>query len=252
MIPIDLKGRVAVVTGGAGELGCEMVRALAEAGADVAVCYRSSETKARALVAEVQELGVRAIAVEADVTSEESVTALRDKVTELLGQADIVVCNAVIQYDWKSILEQPAADYESQFKSCVLHTVFMAKAFVPAMKERGWGRVIAINTECAMQCAPHQSAYAAAKRGMDGVIRVLAREAGPCGVTANEVAPGWTISERSPAGKEDAEYTAKSVMQRRGTAREIASAVAFLASDLAGYINGAYIPVCGGNVMPTI
>ena len=252
MLAIDLTGRVAVVTGGAGELGCEMVRTLAEAGANIAIVYHSSEAKARALAEEVGGLGVRAAAIHADVTSQESVLRLRDEVDRTLGPADIAVCNAVIQYDWKPILEQAAEDYDSQFRSCVLHTVFMAKAFVPAMKERGWGRVIAINTECAMQCAPHQSAYASAKRGMDGIIRVLAREAGPFGVTANEVAPGWTVSERSPAGQNDEDYTARSVMQRRGTAREIAHAVAFLASDLASYINGAYIPVCGGNVMPTI
>ena len=104
-----------------------------------------------------------------------------------------------------------------------------------------------------MQCFPGQSAYAAAKRGMDGVLRVLAKEAGPFGVTVNQVAPGWTISDRwreSPG--DDREYAARVPLKRRGTDQEIANAVLFLASDLASYITGVYLPVCGGNEMPCI
>jgi 3-oxoacyl-[acyl-carrier protein] reductase len=89
---------------------------------------------------------------------------------------------------------------------------------------------------------------------MDGVLRVLAREVGRHGVTVNQVAPGWTISENRPdGGTEYEEQYRKGVpLQRRGEAQEIANVVAFLASDLASYITGAYIPVCGGNVMPAI
>ena len=108
------------------------------------------------------------------------------------------------------------------------------------------------NTECAMQNFVGQSAYTAGKRGMDGVLRVLAKEVGTYGVTVNQVAPGWTISDKSPAAVADEDYRSKVPLQRRGTAQEIANAVLFLASDLASYITGAYIPVCGGNVMPTI
>ena len=161
---------------------------------------------------------------------------------------------AVIQYQpWKPVLEQSIEDYEGQFRSCVLHNVNMAKAFLPAMKEKGWGRFIGINTECAMQCYPTQSAYAAAKRGMDGVMRVLAKEVGGFGITVNQVAPGWTISERwrkDPG--DDRAYASKVPLKRRGTDQEIANAVLFLASDLADYITGVYLPVCGGNVMPCI
>jgi 3-oxoacyl-[acyl-carrier protein] reductase len=177
---------------------------------------------------------------------------MRDLVLEKLGAADIIVNNAVIQYNWTSVLEQPAEDYESQFQSCVLHNVYMVQAFVPSMIESGWGRVISINTECSMQNFERQSAYTSGKRGMDGVLRVLAKEVGAHGITVNQVAPGWTISEKSEATKADEHYWSKVPMQRRGTAQEIANTVLFLASDLASYITGAYIPVCGGNVMPTI
>ena len=103
-----------------------------------------------------------------------------------------------------------------------------------------------------MQCAPTQSAYVAGKRGMDGVLRVLAREVGEHGVTVNQVAPGWTISENSPDSEATAGYRARVPLQRRGTDQDIANAVAFLASDLAAFITGVYLPVCGGNVMPRI
>ena len=252
MIEIDLSDRVAVITGGSGALGRVMVRTLAQAGADIAICYHQNEEMAGRLLEGIHALGVRAMTVQADVTDADSILSMRDAVASKLGAANIIVNNAVIQYKWVSILDQPAEDYESQFRSCVLHNVYMTKAFVPAMTESGWGRVIGINTECAMQNFVGQSAYTAGKRGMDGVLRVLAKEVGGYGVTVNQVAPGWTISDRSAAGVSDENYRSKVPLQRRGTAQEIANAVLFLASDLASYITGAYIPVCGGNVMPAI
>lgn len=254
MLSIDLAGKTAVVTGATGELGREMVRVLAGAGAHVAVCYRQNEGKARELVSEIEQQGVRGVAVQCDVTDFDSILAMRGRVESALGSAGIVVNNAVIQYAWKHVIEQAPEDYESQFRSCVMHNVFMAKAFVPSMIARQWGRVIGINTECAMQCWENQSAYDSGKRGMDGVLRVLAREVGAHGITVNQVAPGWTLSENRAQGHDAYEehYRGHIPLQRRGTAREIANVVAFLASDLASYISGAYIPVCGGNVMPGI
>ncbi len=252
MIPIDLSNKVAVVTGGSGALGRVMVRTLAEAGADIAICYYRDAESAHGLQAEITTKGGQATVVQADVTNQDSINAMRDAVVNTLGAADIIVNNAVIQYSWTSVLEQSPEDYESQFQSCVLHNVYMAQAFVPAMIESGWGRVISINTECSMQNFAGQSAYTSGKRGMDGVLRVLAKEVGAHGITVNQVAPGWTISEKSADSPSDEHYWSKVPMQRRGTAQEIANVVLFLASDLASYVTGAYIPVCGGNVMPTI
>ena len=146
------------------------------------------------------------------------------------------------------------SDYEGHFRCCVLHNVLMAKAFVPAMIQRQWGRVIAISTECAMQALATQSAYVAGKRGQDGVLRVLAKEVGGHNITVNQVAPGWTISERDRAAHQERQpaYEQNVPLKRRGTDQDIANAVAFLASDMAGFITGAYIPVCGGIVMPCI
>lgn len=251
---INLEGKMALITGATGDLGRVMALTLGQCGANVAIHYNSNAAKAEELRGELVSMGRKAVIVQADITKEDSVAAMKEQVSAELGKMDIVVANAVIQYAWKSVLEQPAEDYVSQFQSCVLQSVFLAKAFVPDMKKAGYGRFIGINTESAMQNLPGQSAYVAGKRGMDGVYRVLAREAGPSGITVNQVAPGWTISARDrEAGTEINDGYSQSVaLKHRGTDQEIANVVAFLASDLASFITGAYVPVNGGNVMPAI
>ncbi len=260
MKQLNLSGRTAVVTGGAGQLGRTMCRALAECGANVAVCYYSQADYAEALKRElIAKWGVKAIAEKADVTDADSIAEMKRKVNAALGGVDIVVNNAVVQYEWTSVLDQDIRDYESQFRSCVLQGVLMAKAFVPDMIAQNYGRFIGINTECSMQMFPGQSAYIAGKRGMDGVYKVLAKEIGEYNITVNEVAPGWTISDScrnpDPASAnimQNFPYISAVPMKRRGTDEEIANAVCFLASDLASFITGVYLPVCGGNVMPCI
>jgi len=260
MKTIDLRGRTAVVTGGTGELGRTMVRELANCGANVVICYYSREQEAQALQAEIERKhGIKAVSVYVDVTDLSSVMAMKRQVSEKLEHVDIIVNNSVIQYTWKSVLEQDVDDYDSQYKSCVLQCVHMTKAFVPDMIKKNYGRVIGINTECAMQMFEFQSAYVAGKRGMDGVYRVLAKEVGRHNITVNQVAPGWIKSDkfRNADGSEanigqDFPYVDKVPLGRRGTDLEIADAVCFLASDLAGFITGVYLPVCGGNEMPCI
>ncbi|MEI7847174.1 MAG: SDR family oxidoreductase [Chloroflexota bacterium] len=253
---IDLGHKLAIVTGGSGQLGRVICRTLADCGADVVVNYHQNEKQARQVCDEVRSRGRRSVAIQADVTDAAAILALRSQVLEQMGKApDIIVNNAVIQYvPWASVLDQDLADYESQFKSCVLHNVLMAKTFVPAMIENGWGRVIGINTECAMQNFPGQSAYVSGKRGMDGVLRILAKEIGPQQITVNQVAPGWMISEDVPDTDDDNQrkYSANVPLRRRGTDQDVANLVVFLASDLAAFISGQYISVSGGNVMPAI
>jgi 3-oxoacyl-[acyl-carrier protein] reductase len=254
MLSLDLSGKTALVTGGSGELGRVIARTLASCGARVALTYLNSPGKAETAVRDILAAGGQARAFRADVTDKASLVALRGEVVAWAGDPHIVVCNAVVQYAWRPVLEQDAADYESQFRSCVMHAVNTAQVFAPAMVSRRQGRIIAINTECAMQNGPTQSAYVAGKRGMDGVLRSLAREIGEHQVTVNQVAPGWTVSERDRlAGTEHNEgYDRQVPLRRRGTDQEVANAVAFLASDLASFITGTYLPVCGGNVMPCI
>jgi 3-oxoacyl-[acyl-carrier protein] reductase len=251
---IDLSGQTALVTGATGELGRVIARTLARCGADIAVHYHSNAGKAAELVAEIESMGRRSIPVQCDVAKRESVLAMRAAIEETLGSPHIVVLNAVSQYSWTTILEQPLEDYEDQFRTCVAQTVLITQAFAHAMIARGSGRIIGINTECAVQCHPSQSAYVAGKRGMDGILRVLAREIGPHGITVNQVAPGWTISEKDRRDGTEAQpdYESGVPLRRRGEEADIAHAVAFLASDHARFITGTFLPVCGGNVTVSI
>ena len=254
MLKIDLTGKIAVVTGSAGQLGRVIAFCLAECGADVALHYHTNAKRAEQTRSRIEALGRRACVVQADITERSSVESMRGRIEEELGSVDILVNNAVSQYTPALVLDQLAEDYVSQFRSSAVQNVLMAQVFVPAMIKRRWGRIIAINTEVVMLNHAKQSAYAAGKRGLDGVLRVLAGEIGEHQITVNQVAPGWMISDRDRAeGTEKQEHYDKNVpLRRRGEDRDIAHAVAFLASDLAGFISGVFLPVCGGNVMPGI
>jgi len=258
---INLTNKIAVITGSTGELGRTMARSLAKCGANIGLCYHNQKDFAQELKNEIEEeYHVKSEAVQVDVTDIKSVMAMKKVVAESLGIVDIIVNNAVIQVpEWRTIIDQSPEDYESQFKSCVMQNVYMAKAFIPDMQKQNYGRVIAINTECTIQCFTTQSAYVSGKRGMDGVMRILAKEVGPYNITVNQIAPGWTISDKSRNhdGSEhnvnqDFAYIDQVPLGRRGTDIEIANAVCFLASDLAGFITGAFLPVCGGNVMTSL
>ncbi len=254
MLKIDLTGRLAVITGATGQLGRVMADVLSDCGADIAVHYNSNAAKAEELVQSIISKGRRAAAFQADITDKESVFKMQQQIAKTLGNPQIVVCNAVIQYEWKPVLEQDIPDYYSQFDSCIMHNVYMAKAFVPDMVSKNYGRFIAVNSECSAMAEPNCSAYTAAKRGLDGFVRCFAKEVGRHNITVNQVAPGWTVSHidrENHSEKQDA-YDSTVPLGRRGTDLEIASMIAFLASDLASFTTGAYIPVSGGRVMPAI
>lgn len=251
---ISLKNKKALVTGGSGGLGSTISLLLAECGADVAVHYNSNAGMADRVVNEIKSMGRNAIAVKADVTKYESICEMKSILEADFGMPDILIPNAVIQYPFKPLLEQDPDDYYSQFESCVMQMVYLAKAFVPHMIEQNYGKIVAINTEVSMLMQPTYSAYVAGKRGLDGIVRVLAKEVGEHNITINQVAPGWTITykERETGVDPAPEYVSSVPLKRRGTDDDIARMVAFLASDLASFTTGAYIPVAGGNVMPTI
>ncbi len=251
MLTIDLSGRTALVTGGSGDLGRVICRVLAECGARVAVHYHRRASQAEQVVAAIRAAGGTAASFAADLTEMSSVAALASAVRRDIGEPDIVVANAVIQFGWTSVLEQPLEDFDGQYRSCVVQAVLLAKAFAPAMQRRKGGRIIGISTECATECNPTQGAYAAGKRGMDAVYRVLCKELGPDGITVNQVAPGWMISDRDRGTDRESQpgYAAGVPLRRRGDDADIAKAVAFLASDHAGFISGVWLPVCGGHVM---
>ena len=244
---ISLKNKTALITGATGQLGRVMARTLALSGADIIVHYNKNVQMADELVAEIKEIGQRAFSMQADITKEQDVMNMAKNIPPV----DIVVNNAVIQYTWTNILSQDLCDFVSQFESCIMQSVLTAKAFLPAMKEKGFGRFIGINTECSALCNKDSGAYAAAKGGMSALYKVLAKEVGEYNITVNQVSPGWTISDNDRKnGTEIAPHYSNNIpLGRRGTDQEIANVVLFLASDLSSYVTGINIPVCGGAVM---
>lgn len=254
-LTIDLHNKTALITGATGQLGRSLVKTLASCGANIIIHYKNNATKAEELRQAVESQGGKALAIAADVTNEADVSRMKNEIAQSIGMPDIIVTNAVSQVDpWQTILNEPIDKYTDQFKTCIMHNVLIIKAFVPAMIAKKYGRIIGINTECSMQLHKTQSAYAAAKRGMDGVLRVLAKEVGPHQITVNQIAPGWIITEneRNIEDRDDEEYIKQIPLQRRGTDQEVCNVVAFLASDLSSFITGAFIPVSGGSVMPCI
>lgn len=252
---IDFKGKTALVTGASGGLGRKIVTRLAECGANVVIHYFRDKSTAWKLVDEViNKYGVKAIALQADLTKEEDVVAMKNKVEKDFIMPDLLVANAVVQYEWHELLDEKIENYYSQFESCVLQMVYLSKAFVPYMKGQRYGRIVAINTECSYMAETTQSAYVAAKRGLDGIVRVLAKEVGEYNITVNEIAPGWTITDKErESGINPAEEYIKSVpLGHRGDDMNIADMVTFFLSDYASFTTGAYIPVSGGRVMPGI
>lgn len=253
MINIDLTGKTVLITGATGQLGRVMCEMFAECGADIIIHYNSNEKKAENIAQKIRQMGRNTMTVQADITSLESVMQMKEKVSEF-KMPDIIVNNAVIQYEWKPLLEQDIKDYYSQFESCVMQNVYMAKAFAPFMTQQKYGRIIAINTESAALAEAGSSAYTSAKRGLDGLVRCLAKELGTFNITVNQIAPGWTVSfkDREDGTEKQTAYDSTVPLKRRGTDIEIANMAVFLASDLASFTTGAYIPVNGGRVMPAI
>ena len=256
MLTIDLRGHLAVITGASGMLGRVIARTFAECGADLVLHYFHGKDEAEKLAGELRRnTGRRIMTVQADITSAEDVARMKNDVMQRMGVPDILVHDAVIQYDHRPVLEQPILDFDGQYQSCVMQTVHMVQAFVPEIIAKGsGGRIVVINTELASRIEETWGAYTAAKRGLDGLVRVLAKELGPHNITINQVAPGWTITEndRRDHTESQPDYDKTVPLGRRGTDAEIAQMCAFLASSLASFTTGAYIPVNGGRVMPAI
>lgn len=251
---IDLNGKVAVITGSTGQLGRTIAQTLAACGADVFLHYFQNVSQAEKLAAAIRNTGRRAQIHQAALQQEDQVMAMAAACFSTFGTPHIIVNCAVSQYEWTTILDQDVRHFQDQFETCVLQHVLMAKAFLPEMIKRREGRFIGINTECAMQCFAGQGAYAAGKRGMDGIYRVLAKEVGPHQITVNQVAPGWVISDRDRENQTEVNpaYDQKVPLGHRVNDFDIANAVAFFASDMAANITGVYLPVSGGTVMPCI
>jgi 3-oxoacyl-[acyl-carrier protein] reductase len=241
-------GRVALVTGSSRGLGSEIARRLAADGHAVAVNDSQGGPAADAVAGEIRDRGGVAGAFGADVTDEVDVTDLADAVTSQLGPVDILVVNATGAQPEAPVTQVRWEDHLEQLEFFVKSPVLLARALVPGMGAREFGRIVQIDSEVADRPPPGRSAYATAKSAQIGLTRAWARELAPLGITVNAVAPGFVPVERHdhvPAEVRTA-YVTSVPAGRIGSRKDIASAVSFLASDASGFVTGQRLVVDGG------
>ena len=225
-----------------------IARRLAVDGWTVAVNYRADADGAARVVSDITRTGGVAGAYAADATDETAVADLMARATADLGPVVAVVANATGPQPVTPLEDLTWQHHLDQLAFFVKSPTLLARAAVPAMKQRRFGRVILIGSDMVDRAKPGWSAYAAAKAAEAELTKIWARELGPYGITVNLVAPGWIPVERH-AGADTSDYVADVPLGRIGTPDDVAGLVAYLASDTAGFVTGQRISVNGGHTI---
>jgi 2-dehydro-3-deoxy-D-gluconate 5-dehydrogenase len=245
----DLKGRVALVTGGNGGIGLGFARGLAKAGASVMLAGRDA-AKSEAALAELRALGAKAEAVSADVTSPESIQAMVAATVSTFGRLDILVNNAGTNIRSRPE-ETSLADWHTVLNTNLTSTMFAAQAAYPHLKAGGVGRIINNGSMLSIFGMPLHAAYSSSKGAVVQLTKTLATAWAKDGITVNCVLPGWidtalTRGARLDMPKLDENVRTRAPAGRWGTPEDFEGIAAFYASDAAAYITGTSIAVDGG------
>ena len=247
---IDLTGRSAIVTGGSRGIGRAIVLRLAQQGADVTFSYRGNAAAAAETAEAVAALGRQAIAHQGDATDPAAAESLVKAALEAHGKVDILVNNAGVTRD-DLIMRMSLDAWREVLETNLFGAFYAIKAVTRPMLKAKSGRIINITSVSGQAGQTGQANYSAAKAGLIGLTKATARELASRGITANAIAPGFVLTELTQGLPEAlmAQVTAATPLGRFGTTQEIASAVAFLASDEAAFITGQVLAVDGGLVM---
>jgi NAD(P)-dependent dehydrogenase (short-subunit alcohol dehydrogenase family) len=244
----ELAGRAALITGASRGLGKAMALALADAGAAIALVARDTQKLAR-VKQEIETLGGRAALFEADVTQEETVLELEKKVSSELGKIQILINNAGINIR-KNLIEFTLAEWKSVLDTNLTSVFLMCRSFVPHMKGTGYGRVLNLTSIMSHVSLPQRSAYSSSKAALLGLIRALALELAPEGITVNGISPGPFGTEMNTAVMQNpeinAQFLASIPLGRWGKVEEIGTLARYLCSEAAGFITGTDIVIDGG------
>jgi 3-oxoacyl-[acyl-carrier protein] reductase len=239
--------RVALVTGSSRGIGRAAALQLAGDGHRVAVNYRRAEAEAQRVVEEIRAGGGEAIAVGADVGTEAGVIHLFDAVQDALGPVEILVNNAGVVRD-NLVLRMSAADWDDVLATNLRSVFLCTKTALRAMVKARWGRVISITSVSGLSGNAGQANYAAAKAGIVGFTKSVAKEVGSRGITVNAVAPGFIETDMTDGIAEAGRELARGqiTLGRFGTPEEVSAAVGYLASEQAAYVTGQVLVVDGG------
>ena len=247
---MNFTGKTAVVTGGSRGLGRAVCLELAAGGANVVLCYAGNEAAANETVAACETLGARAVAVRCDVADSAQVKALMDEALKDFGRIDILVNNAGITRDGL-LMMMKETDFDAVINTNLKGAFLCMKAVARQMIKQRYGRIVNLSSVVGLRGNAGQVNYAASKAGVIGMTKSLAKELASRGVTVNAVAPGFMETDMTAAMPEAAKTATLAAipMGRMGAAEDVAKAVAFLASEEAGYITGQVVAVDGGMAM---
>ena len=239
--------RAALVTGGAKGIGRAVCLALAEKGMDIAVNFAGSAAAAEETAAACRALGVRAVTLQADVRRPENCQKLVEDTVAALGRIDVLVNNAGITAD-TLMLRMTEADFDNVLATNLKGAFFCTKAASRYMMRQRYGRIVSISSVVGLHGNAGQTNYAAAKAGLVGLTKSVAKEYAARQITANVVAPGFIDTDMTAAMPESARAAAAASIPagKVGDAKDVAAAVAFLAGEQAGYITGQVLCVDGG------
>lgn len=239
--------RTALVTGGAKGIGRAVCLALAEKGMNIAVNYAGSAAAAEETAAACRALGVRAVTLQADVRRPENCQKLVEDTVAALGRIDVLVNNAGITAD-ALMLRMTEADFDNVLATNLKGAFFCTKAASRYMMRQRYGRIVSISSVVGLHGNAGQTNYAAAKAGLIGLTKSVAKEYAARHITANVVAPGFIDTDMTAAMPESARAAAAASIPagKVGDAKDVAAAVAFLAGEQAGYVTGQVLCVDGG------
>lgn len=244
---MDFQNKVAIVTGSSRGIGRAIVLRLAAGGARVVVNYRDSEAAAQSVVEQIKAQGGEALAIQADVSQTDQAQALIDAAREAYGRVDILVNNAGTTRD-TLIMRMSEEDWDLVIDTNLKGTFNCIRAVSRPMIRQRYGRIVNITSVAGLAGNPGQANYASAKAGIIGLTKTVAKELGSRGITCNAIAPGYVATDLTADLPADVSQMAieRTPLGRMGRPEDMATAVAFLASDDAGFITGQVLAVDGG------